>query len=119
MANIPAALKHGRPAKADMRLKLKEEEGGEGLKVWGRKVRDGAANEEILWRFEGEKEFGVGMRDNLSAERAGVANGGRWEALNILALILKHWERGRRRRRERDIIYIYIYSSVRNLPWFC
>lgn len=53
-----------------------------GVKVWMIEVWNGA-NVEALWRFEGEERWREGIKESLRAHRAGVAIGGRWQALNI------------------------------------
>ena len=53
-----------------------------GMKVWMTEVWNGA-NVEALWRFEGEERWREGIKESLRAHRAGVAIGGRWQALNI------------------------------------
>ena len=54
---VPEALEEGKSAMGVKRLKPKGEGRGgtEGLRVWGRKDRNGE-NEETLRRFEGEKK---------------------------------------------------------------
>lgn len=65
------------------RFKLQGERKGEvGVKVWGTEVWNGA-NVEALWTFEGAERWREGIKESLRAHRAGVAIGGRWQALNI------------------------------------